>query len=87
MTAAAATMVTLACGVADSPGPSPGSPPTMQSTGTGTVKIGDRQVSVHVPKSYDPARLAPLVVALHGYTSHATELETYLRLTPESEKR
>lgn len=87
MTAAAAVMVTLACGSADSPGPSPGAPPSMPASGTGTVEIGDRQVTVHVPNSYDPARPAPLVLALHGYTSNATELEKYLRLSPESEKR
>src|SRR5689334_15289648 len=87
MTAMAAVMVALACGSADSPGPSSGAPPVMPVSGAGTVEIGGRQVTVHVPRSYDPARPAPLVVALHGYTSNATELETYLRLTPESERR
>ena len=87
MTAAAAVMVTLACTSADSPGRSSDAPPTMPASGTGTVEIGGRQVTVHVPDSYDPARLAPLVVALHGYTSNATEVESYLRLTPESDRR
>jgi polyhydroxybutyrate depolymerase len=87
MIAAAAVMVTLACCSADSAGPSAGAPPSMPASGTGTVEIGGRQVTVHVPHSYDPARPAPLVVALHGYTSNAKELETYLRLTPESERR
>jgi len=87
MIAAAAVMVTLACSSADGPGPSSGAPPGMPAGGTGTVEVGGRQVTVHVPDSYDPARPAPLVVALHGYTSNATELETYLRLTPESERR
>jgi polyhydroxybutyrate depolymerase len=87
MTAAAAIMVTLACSSADGPGPSLDPPPALPSSGTGTVEFGGRQVTVHVPESYDPARPAPLVVALHGYTSNATELETYLRLTPESDRR
>jgi polyhydroxybutyrate depolymerase len=87
MTAAAAVMVALACGSAESPGPPSVAPSAMPASGTGTVEIGGRQVTVHVPDSYDPARLAPLVVALHGYTSNAAELETYLRLTPESERR
>ena len=87
MIAAAAVVVTLACGSADSPKSSSSAPPAMPGSGTGTVEISGRQVTVHVPKSYDPARPAPLVVGLHGYTSNATELETYLRLTPESERR
>lgn len=87
VTAGAAVMVTLACGSAEGPGPSSGAPPAMPASGTGTVEIGGRQVTVHIPASYEPARPAPLVVALHGYTSNAKELETYLRLTPESDRR
>ncbi len=87
VTAGAAVMVTLACGSADSPGPSSSAPPAMPASGTGTVEIGGRQVTVHVPASYEPARPAPLVVALHGYTSNAKQLETYLWLTPESDRR
>src|SRR3954467_5549084 len=87
MTAAAAVMVTLACSSPDNPSPSSGAPPAMPASGTGTVEFGGRPVTVHVPDSYDPARPAPLVVALHGYTSDAKELETYLRLTPESDRR
>jgi polyhydroxybutyrate depolymerase len=87
MTAAAAVMVTLACSSADNPGPSSGTPPAMPASGTSTLELGGRAVTVHVPDSYDPVRPAPLVVALHGYTSDANELETYLRLTPESDRR
>jgi polyhydroxybutyrate depolymerase len=79
--------VTLACGSADDPRPSSSSPPALPASGTGTVQIGGRQVTVHVPASYDPARPAPLVVGLHGYTSDAAELEMYLQLTPESDRR
>ena len=87
VTATAAVMVTLACSSADAPGPTPSAKPVMPASGTATVQVDGRQVTVHVPRSYDPARPVPLVVALHGYTSDAKELETYLRLTPESERR
>jgi len=87
VTAAATVLVTLACSSADGPGPASDAKPVMPTSGTGTVEVGGRQVTVHVPGSYDPARPVPLVVALHGYTSDAQELETYLRLTPESERR
>ena len=86
MAAAAAVMVTLACGSADDPGPSSGPPPVLPSSGTGTVEIGGRQVTVNVPDSYDPARPAPLIIGLHGYTSNPSELETFLRLAPEAER-
>ncbi|WP_221328931.1 PHB depolymerase family esterase [Actinoplanes sp. L3-i22] len=87
MIAVAAVMAATACGSAGGSGPSPGIPVVMPSSGTATVTIGGRPVTVHVPDSYDPARPAPLVVALHGYTSDAAELETYLRLTPESQRQ
>jgi polyhydroxybutyrate depolymerase len=87
MAAAAMVMMTLACDSTDRPGPSSDARPAMPASGTGTVEIGGRQVTVHIPNSYEPARPAPLVVALHGYTSNATELESYLRLTAESERR
>jgi polyhydroxybutyrate depolymerase len=87
MIAAVAVMVTPACSAADDRGPSPGASSALPSSGTGTVEIGGRPVTVHLPESYDPARPAPLVLALHGYTSDAQELESYLRLTPESERR
>lgn len=85
LTATAAVMVTLACGSADSP--KPPSTPSMPASGTSTVEIGGRQVTLHVPASYEPAHPAPLVVGLHGYTSNADELETFLKLTPESDRR
>jgi polyhydroxybutyrate depolymerase len=58
----------------------------MPSHGTGAVGFDGRRVIVHVPDSYDAASPVPLVIALHGYTSNATELEGYLRLTPESDR-
>ncbi|MEU4689966.1 alpha/beta fold hydrolase [Actinoplanes sp. NPDC023714] len=83
MAAAAVVMMTVACGAPKAPTePSPALP----SIGGGTAQVGGRDVTVYVPDSYDPARPAPLVVALHGYTSDAKELETYLRLIPESQR-
>jgi polyhydroxybutyrate depolymerase len=60
---------------------------TMPSSGTGTVGVDGRRVTVHVPASYDGATPAPLVIGLHGYTSNAAELESYLRLTAESDRK
>ncbi|MFI7547899.1 alpha/beta hydrolase family esterase [Actinoplanes sp. NPDC049599] len=86
MIATAAVMAALACSPSDGPGPVTESPSALPAGGTGTVEIGGRRVTVHVPEDYGPARPAPLVIGLHGYTSDAAELESYLRLTPESER-
>jgi len=83
MAAVAMVMVVVACGSTRDSGRSPGLP----ATGTATVEVGGRPVTVHVPSSYGRGHPAPLVVALHGYTSSAQELESYLRLTPESDRR
>lgn len=87
VTAVAAVMVTLACGSADRPDPAPSTPPAMPSSGSGAVQIGNRQVNVHVPDTYDPARPAPLILGLHGYTSNPQELEMYFGLRPEADRR
>jgi polyhydroxybutyrate depolymerase len=85
--AAATLLVTLACASSGEP-PSPsGTPTALPTSGTTTVEIGGRPVTVHVPGSYDPARAAPLVVLLHGYSSNAAEQESYFRLTPESDRQ
>jgi polyhydroxybutyrate depolymerase len=55
--------------------------------GTGVVQIGDRLIPVHVPASYRSDRPAPLVIALHGYTSNGARFESYLTLAPESDRR
>ena len=86
MAATAAIMVTLACGSADDPAAPEETAPAMPASGTGTVQIGGRDVTVHVPGSYDPARPAPLVMMLHGYGSYGQEQESYLQLTPQSER-
>ncbi|MCM4084372.1 alpha/beta hydrolase family esterase [Paractinoplanes hotanensis] len=87
VTAAAVVTVMLACCSGNDPVPSSSSPPAWPASGTRTVEVAGRPVTVHVPASYDSSRSVPLVVALHGYTSDAKELESYLRLTPESDRR
>ncbi|MEU4427064.1 alpha/beta fold hydrolase [Actinoplanes sp. NPDC024001] len=84
---AVAFMMMLACDSAADSEPPADAPPAMPASGTGTVTIDGREVTVHVPESYDPGRPAPLVVGLHGYTSYGSEMESYMRLTPESERR
>jgi polyhydroxybutyrate depolymerase len=74
-----------ACG-ADPPSPSPGSP-SVPSKGTLTVKVGNRPFTLHVPDLYDPAKPAPLVILLHGYTASGARQEAYLKFTPESDRR
>jgi polyhydroxybutyrate depolymerase len=55
--------------------------------GTGSVNLDDRPFHLHVPRGYDAAGKAPLVVLLHGYTSSGAEQEAYFRLTAESDRR
>src|SRR5687768_7946282 len=87
MLSVAVVALALGCGTNPPVAEPPDVASTMPARGTGTVEIGGRTVTVHVPGSYDAATPAPLVIALHGYTSNAAELESYLRLTPESDRR
>lgn len=48
---------------------------------------GDRPFSLSVPDSYNKAKAAPLIVALHGYTSSGDETEKYLKLEAVTQKR
>ena len=43
------------------------------ATGTRLIQLGDRRFTLHTPESYDPAKPAPLVVLLHGYTATGAE--------------
>jgi polyhydroxybutyrate depolymerase len=61
--------------------------PAAGRAGTRTIKLDDRPFRLHVPRTYDPARKAPLVVLLHGYTSNAADQESYFKLTAESDRR
>ncbi|WP_117212889.1 alpha/beta hydrolase family esterase [Allorhizocola rhizosphaerae] len=66
--------------------PSSGGPPVRSGT-TGTVDLDGRPFQLHVPGSSDPAAKAPLVVLLHGFTSDAAQIESYFKLTAESQRR
>jgi polyhydroxybutyrate depolymerase len=93
-TVLAATAVLIAgCGSKPPAGPGTGTAsakPSMPSKGTASVQIGGRRLTVHVPDSYDAdraARAVPLVLLLHGYSSNGVEQESYLKFTPESDRR
>jgi polyhydroxybutyrate depolymerase len=52
------------------------------------VVVGrDRPVTVQVPPGYDPAKPAPLLLMLHGYTSSGREVDTYFHLGEEAAQR
>jgi polyhydroxybutyrate depolymerase len=57
------------------------------AVGTVTVELDKRPFQLHVPRSYDPANPAPLVVVLHGFRASAALQETYFKLTAESDRR
>ncbi len=72
--------VTLAAG-AESPRSSAGcgqmSHPEPGTSVARTIRVGDleREYRLHLPIDYDPASPAPLVVAIHGYTTTAYQFE------------
>ena len=61
-------------------------PPTSGGT-TVQVDVDGRTVRLHVPPGHDAAAPVPLVVGLHGYTSNATELDSYFGLTAAAAER
>lgn len=63
------------------PGTAVAPDPTIAPGTTGTVPLDDRPFGLRVPAGYDPARPAPLVLALHGYTSNAAEALGFFGLT------
>jgi polyhydroxybutyrate depolymerase len=89
---AAVVAVLAAC--AD-PAPSPDGPPTssvvappdIASRRADLVVGGNRPVTVHIPASYDARQPAPLLIALHGYTSSGADVETYFDLGPAADAR
>ncbi len=55
-----------------------------------TATIGSNQArtfTVVVPKSYNPTTPAPLIVALHGYTSSGQQAQEFFGLQAQAEKR
>ncbi|MFC0534139.1 alpha/beta hydrolase family esterase [Phytohabitans kaempferiae] len=57
------------------------------ASGLVTLDLDDRPFQLHVPEAYDAGTRAPLVVLLHGYTSHAEEAADYFGLTAEADRR
>jgi polyhydroxybutyrate depolymerase len=67
-------------------------PPTAPATPgrpgtTVSVDLDKRPFRLHVPRSYDAATPAPLVVLLHGFTASGGVQERYFKLTAESDRR
>jgi polyhydroxybutyrate depolymerase len=60
----------------------PGRPGT-----TVSVDLDKRPFRLHVPRGYDAATPAPLVVLLHGYSASSRVQEAYFQLTGESDRR
>jgi polyhydroxybutyrate depolymerase len=80
------TAVLAGCGTA--PGDDGAGNPTGSSPPTATtVRVGERPVAVHVPAASAGASALPLVISLHGYTSSGTEMESYLQIAAEADRR
>ncbi len=59
----------------------PASTPAASASAAGSLVVGgDRPVTVHVPASYDASRPAPLLIALHGYSSSGNEINSWFGL-------
>ena len=69
------------------PRPSAAPQPAIPPGSTGTVDLGERPFQLRVPAGYDPARPTALVVALHGYTSNATEAAGFFGLAGAADER
>ena len=46
-----------------------------------------RPYTIFVPGSYNKSKPAPLILALHGYTSSGDEMEKFLQLTPVAQAK
>ncbi len=69
------------------PRPSAAPQPAISPGTAGTVELGDRPFQLRVPTGYDPVRPTALVVALHGYTSNATEALGFFGLAGPADER
>jgi polyhydroxybutyrate depolymerase len=61
--------------------------PSAPADATVTVQLGDRPFRLYVPRSYTSAQPVPLVVGLHGYTSHSAQMESYFKLAEQARQR
>jgi polyhydroxybutyrate depolymerase len=62
-------------------------PPRIQPATVGTMAVEGREFRLRIPSGYDSGRPAGLVIGLHGYTSNSGELDSYLGLSAETERR
>jgi polyhydroxybutyrate depolymerase len=56
-------------------------------SGTATESVDSRPFTIVVPKSYRASTPAPLIVALHGYTSSGKQAQEFFGLGTQAEKR
>jgi polyhydroxybutyrate depolymerase len=64
------------------------SPPAASASPAADLVVGGaRPVTVHIPASYDPARPAPMLILLHGFTASGEEVDSYFNLGPAAEAR
>jgi len=78
-----------ACSAPSTPAPTnppPAATVIMPGT-TGSVDLEGRPYRLVVPAAYDGLTPLPLVVALHGYTSNSSELDSYMGLSAAALKR
>jgi polyhydroxybutyrate depolymerase len=69
------------------PGSTPSATSSASASPAGALVVGgDRPVTVHVPSSYDPSRPAPLLIALHGYTSSGDEIDRWFGLADPAQR-
>ncbi len=59
----------------------------LPAQGAAVAFPGARPFSLIVPTTYNKAKPAPLILALHGYTSSGDETEKYLQLASVAEKK
>src|SRR5690242_15379955 len=83
----AALVLAAGCGSEPPTGRGTVAAPAMPSKGTASVHPGERRVTVHIPETYHAGRPVPLVLLLHGYSSTGAQQESYLKFTPESDRR
>jgi polyhydroxybutyrate depolymerase len=83
--------VAVACTRAETPTPESTPTPSPAQAEAGlrevTLEVDGRPFRLYVPNSYDEATPVPLVIGLHGYTSHSAELESYFKFAPHAAQR
>lgn len=78
------------CGGSQPTSRPPASPPVSAAVsipGTLVIPLGNRPFHLYVPRSYAKGRPAPLIVAMHGYSSKSSDLMSYFGLSAQAEQR